>query len=69
LLTDNQTVGWLAPNRINGKRKGFRWCKVGEYDPIPCGGVHTKNTKEIEKLSCKERLVESGKQKIVVELS
>lgn len=29
------------------KRKGFRWCAVKDYPPIPCGGLHVKNAKEI----------------------
>lgn len=48
------------------KRKGFRWCPVGNYIPIPCGGIHVKNTKEIGELFCKEKIIESGKQKIVL---
>lgn len=32
------------------KREGFRWCKVADFEPIPCGGLHVKNTKEIGKL-------------------
>lgn len=50
------------------KRKGFRWCLVGNYIPIPCGGIHIKNTKEIGKLFCKEKIIEAGKQKIVLEV-
>lgn len=50
------------------KRKGFRWCKVGNYDSIPCGGVHVKNTKEIKEISLKEKITEDGKQKIVIEI-
>ena len=29
------------------KKKGFRWCAVKDYPPIPCGGLHVKNAKEI----------------------
>ena len=32
------------------KREGFRWCQVGTLEPIPCGGLHVKNTKEIGEL-------------------
>lgn len=49
------------------KRKGFRWCVVGNYIPIPCGGVHVKNTKEIGELVCIERVIEDGKQKLTME--
>ncbi len=31
----------------DAKRKGFRWCAVKDYPPIPCGGLHVKNAKEI----------------------
>jgi Ser-tRNA(Ala) deacylase AlaX len=48
------------------KRKGFRWCRVGDYIPIPCGGVHVKNTKEIEELVCVEKIIEDGKQKLIM---
>lgn len=51
------------------KRKGFRWCKVGNYIPIPCGGMHVKNTKEIGNLVLKEKTTESGKQKITIVVS
>jgi len=29
------------------KREGFRWCQVADLIPIPCGGLHVKNTGEI----------------------
>ena len=29
------------------KRKGFRWCAIKNYPPIPCGGLHVKNVEEI----------------------
>ncbi|RLG15692.1 MAG: hypothetical protein DRN71_00675 [Candidatus Nanohalarchaeota archaeon] len=49
-------------------REGFRWTKVGDYAPIPDGGLHVKNTKEIGKISlvCKE--LEQGKQKITISI-
>jgi len=50
------------------KRKGFRWCQVGDYLPIPCGGLHVKNTKEIGEIIVKEKTIEDGKQKIIIEL-
>ncbi len=33
------------------KREGFRWTQVGDYIPIPDGGLHVKNTKEIGKIN------------------
>lgn len=33
------------------KREGFRWCKVGDLEPIPCGGLHVKNISEIGKIN------------------
>ncbi len=47
-------------------RKGFRWCKAGDYIPIPCGGLHLANTKEIGELICTEKKLEEGKQKITI---
>jgi len=32
------------------KRRGFRWCTVKDYPPIPCGGLHVKNAKEITEI-------------------
>lgn len=37
------------------KREGFRWCKVGDLEPIPCGGLHIKNIKEIGKISLADK--------------
>jgi alanyl-tRNA synthetase len=48
------------------KKKGFRWCKVGNYPPIPCGGVHLRNTKEIEQLSLIGKTIEAGRQKLTM---
>lgn len=50
------------------KRKGFRWCQAGNYLPIPCGGLHVRNTKEIGEISIKEKIAEDGKQKIIIKL-
>jgi alanyl-tRNA synthetase len=49
------------------KRKGFRWCKIGDYPPIPCGGVHVRNAKEIKKLLLKEKRSEGQRLIIGVE--
>lgn len=50
------------------KRRGFRWCQVGSYIPIPCGGLHVKNTKEIGELIYKGKIIEEGKQKLTLEV-
>lgn len=47
------------------KREGFRWTQVGDYIPIPDGGLHIKNTKEIGKIKLVSKEIEQGKQKIV----
>ena len=49
-------------------REGFRWTKVGEYAPIPDGGLHVKNTKEIGKLRLVSKVQEQGKQKITISI-
>lgn len=50
------------------KRKGFRWCQIGHYIPIPCGGLHVKNTEEIGELILKEKAIEAGRQKLVFQI-
>ena len=50
------------------KRKGFRWTKVGDYAPIPDGGLHVKNTKEIGKISLVSKEMEQGKHKLTISL-
>lgn len=47
-------------------RQGFKWCKIGDYAPIPCGGLHVKNTNEIGELSCAEKAIEDRKQKLTI---
>lgn len=47
-------------------REGFRWTKVGDYPPIPDGGLHVKNTKEIGKILFISKEIEDGKQKIII---
>ena len=50
------------------KRKGFRWCKVNDFPPIPCGGVHINNAKEIGKINFLKEEREGMKQKILLEV-
>lgn len=50
------------------KRKGFRWTQVGEYLPIPDGGLHVKNTKEIGKINLVSKELEQGRQKITISI-
>lgn len=50
------------------KRKGFRWCAVKGYSPIPCGGLHIKNAKEIGEIILINKELEQGRQKIVISL-
>jgi Ser-tRNA(Ala) deacylase AlaX len=44
------------------KRKGFRWCAIKDYPPIPDGGLHIKNTNEIGELL----LVNKEKEKVKI---
>lgn len=44
------------------KRKGFRWCAAKDYPPIPCGGLHVKNAKEIEEIA----LINKEAEKITI---
>ncbi len=48
------------------KRKGFRWCAIKDYPPIPCGGLHLKNAKEIGEITLISKDTEDGKQKIII---
>lgn len=47
-------------------REGFRWTQVGEYPPIPDGGLHVKSTKEIGKIRIVDKSGEKGKYKITI---
>ena len=55
-------------NYWDEKRKGFRWTQVGNYSPIPDGGLHVKNTKEIGKIKLISNETEQGKQKITISI-
>ena len=50
------------------KRKGFRWTQVGEYAPIPDGGLLIKNAKEIGKIRLVSKELEQGKQKLTISI-
>lgn len=50
------------------KRKGFRWCKVGNYPPIPCGGLHVKNSGEIGNIRLLGKEMKGGKCKLSIGL-
>jgi Ser-tRNA(Ala) deacylase AlaX len=53
---------------LDEKREGFRWTQVGDYFPIPDGGLHVKNTKEIGKIKLVSKEIEQGKQKITISI-
>ena len=50
------------------KNNQYRYWKIDEFDVIPCGGTHVRNTSEIGAISC--RLKNKGKQgqRIYIEL-
>ncbi len=48
----------------DGKKKDFRWSQIGDYAPIPCGGLHVKSTKEIGKVKLKKKAIGKGKIRI-----
>lgn len=49
-------------------KKGFRWTQVGDYLPIPDGGLHIKNVKEIGKIVLKDKKLEDGKQRLIISI-
>jgi len=50
------------------EREGFRWTQVGDYPPIPDGGLHVKNTQEIGVIQLIGKEMDQGKQKVIVEV-
>lgn len=50
------------------KRAGFRWTQVGDYPPIPDGGLHVRNTNEIGGIKLASKELEGGKQKVAISL-
>ena len=50
------------------KREGFRWCQIGDYSPIPCGGLHVKNTKEIQQIKSFKQELDGQREKIIIEI-
>ncbi len=50
------------------KRECFRWTQVGDYIPIPDGGLLVKNTKEIGKIKFIRKETAAKKQKVFVAL-
>jgi len=49
-------------------REGFRWCQVGNYNAIPCGGLHVKNTIEIEVINIIKEEMDGSKHKIFINI-
>lgn len=58
--------GAVIKNYWDEKKKGFRWCAVKDYPPIPCGGLHVKNAKEIGEISLTAKEIEQGNQRITI---
>ena len=50
------------------KREGFRWTQIGDYYPIPDGGLHVKSTREIGKIKLVSKEFDQGKQKLTISL-
>jgi Ser-tRNA(Ala) deacylase AlaX len=50
------------------EREGFRWTQVGNYPPIPDGGLHVKNTNEIGKIKLVSKELKQGKEKITISI-
>lgn len=56
----------LIKTYLDEKRKGFRWCRVNGFPPIPDGGLHVKSSKEIGTIKIVGTSVEGGKHKIII---
>ncbi|MDP2951023.1 MAG: alanyl-tRNA editing protein, partial [bacterium] len=59
------TSGLEIKSYWDKERKGFRWTQVGDYPAIPDGGLHVKNTKEIDTIALKQTLNENSQTKII----
>lgn len=66
LAADDIQSGIEIKTRPDETRHGFRWCQVGDYNPIPCGGLHVKNTNEIGKISIVKEEADGNKHKISI---
>ncbi len=51
------------------EKEGFRWTEVDGYSPIPDGGLHVKNTKEIGGIKLISKEMEQNKQKITISVT
>lgn len=56
--------GLEVTHRWDDTREGFRWTQVGNYEPIPDGGLHVKNIKEIGEIYYLGSFTKEGKTKI-----
>jgi len=56
--------GLEVKHRWDAAREGFRWTQVGNYEPIPDGGLHVKNIKEIGEIYYLGSFTKEGKTKI-----
>jgi len=54
--------------RCDEEKKGFKWCQVGDYSPIPCGGLHVKNTNEIGSIIISKKELDGSKLKIYIKV-
>ncbi len=56
--------GLEVKHRWDEVKEGFRWTQVGDYEPIPDGGLHVKNVKEIGRIFYLGSFTKDGKTKI-----
>ena len=61
------TTGIPIKSYFDKERPGFHWTQVGTYPPIPDGGLHVKNTREIGGISLVQAVLKKGKWKIIFE--
>jgi len=60
------TTGADIVPRWDEKLPGFRWVAIGTFPPIPCGGLHVKNAREIGPIHVSSEQFDGSRHKVVL---